>query len=61
MTSRSIVAIAVPDGARHEQRHVAGAVLLGLAYFAVLMIVVLECPRPGTQSRHRRDQPEGAW
>ena len=38
-----------------------GAVLLGLAYFAVLMLVVLECPWPGgRRGRHRRDQPEGA-
>lgn len=38
-----------------------GAVLLGLAYFAVLMMVVLEHPRPGgRRGRHRRDQPEGA-
>ena len=37
-----------------------GAVLLGLAHFAVLMLVVLECPRPGRRGRHRRDQPEGA-
>lgn len=39
---------------------VMGAVLLGLAYFAVLMVVALERPRPGRQGRHRRDQPEGA-
>lgn len=37
-----------------------GAVLLGLAYFAVLMLVVLERPWPGRRGRHRRDQPEEA-
>ncbi|MGH3903631.1 MAG: hypothetical protein ACRDTE_05485 [Pseudonocardiaceae bacterium] len=40
---------------------VVGPVLLGLASFAVLMVVVLERPRPGRRGRHRRDQPEGAW
>ncbi len=40
---------------------VVGVALLGLAYFAVLMVVALERPRPGRRGRHRRDQPEGAW
>ncbi|MGH4025215.1 MAG: hypothetical protein ACRDRV_11620 [Pseudonocardiaceae bacterium] len=40
---------------------VVGAVLVGLAYFAVLMLVVLEHPPAGSRrGRHRRDQPEGA-
>lgn len=41
--------------------NVVGVVLLGLAYFAMLMLVALERPRPDRRrGRHRRDQPEGA-
>lgn len=43
-----------------DSRNSVGAVLLGLAYFAVLMVVVLERSRPGRQGRHRRDLPVGA-
>ena len=39
---------------------VMGAVLAGLAYFAALMLVVLERPRPAMRGRHLRDQPEWA-
>ena len=40
---------------------VVGVVLLGLVYFAMLMLVALEPPQPHRRrGRHRRDQPEGA-
>ena len=42
-----------------DGRNSVSVVLLGLAYFAVLMMVVLDRPRPGRRGRHRRDQPEG--
>jgi len=39
---------------------VAGVVILTLLYFGVLVVVVLERPRPGGRARHRRDRSEGA-
>lgn len=41
--------------------HVVWAVLLGFAYFVLLLAVAMERPRPGGRGGHRRDLPEGAW
>lgn len=39
---------------------VAGVALGALVYFIVLVVVVLERPRPGGRARHRRDRSVGA-
>ena len=57
-SGRTLEALSVALG--WHPRHLA-AVLLGLAYVVVLMMVILERPRPRRQGRHRRDQLAGDY